>query len=188
MIDEHLEATSTKSKFANGNLWLRSMLTVLWEQFYELWDARNKFVHEEDERAMSSLLQRNLRYKLLELHGQRSAMMESDRSILLGTDSESDATAIEEFLENSNASHVQNWIRSRVTLIKKSVSNAAKSSRMNVRRITTYFRRMVSVTSREERHIQRLHEPPDRVAPPPRRVGRQDTLSRFVQRRESDSS
>ena len=79
----------------------------------------------------------------------------------MGDDAESDLAAIDRFLEASTPAHIGNWIHSRIRLVKASVKHAAVSVNLGVRRLTEFFRSQPEGQSREQRHVQRLHEPPD---------------------------
>jgi hypothetical protein len=118
-----------------GTLWTTRMITVLWKQFFAMWELWNQKVHGHDNKTSKLARHRHLANEVKFLHTQRTNVLMTDQDIFIGSN-EDDVT---NFLDNTTPKHIENWLQIWRPVIIDSAKAAAAYAITAVQPMTTYF-------------------------------------------------
>jgi hypothetical protein len=112
-------------------LWLKGLISVMWDQWYVLWEDRNQDLHGRDAQTRQSKLRQDVQRQLGEIYSQQQFMDPNVRSLLLR---DPDAHTMQSL-------HVTvNWLRTNTPIFKENIKKVRRMALQGVRSIRTYFR------------------------------------------------
>ena len=117
-------------KGRDGSSWSRKILIHIFTCWNQLWDARNKAQHGEDQSTKAIALHDQAIRELELLYSHRHLVLPRDRKFYYDD------------LDNHKSkptSTIRQWINTHQPLILKSVKDAKKRSLQNVQSLKTYF-------------------------------------------------
>ena len=110
---------------------MEGLVTVLWDQWYTLWEERNQDLHGRDNQQRQSNLRREVHRQLSNIYAKKHFLDPKVRSLLL-RDPEAHAT--------QPLQVTVNWLRMNTPIFKENVRKVRRMALEGVRSIRTYFR------------------------------------------------
>jgi exonuclease III len=77
-----MDQTKKKTKKQTGQRWQISIIGILWEQWWALWESRNKDLHGEDARSRAAAETREVHRKLRELYDIRAQLSDAVQALM----------------------------------------------------------------------------------------------------------
>ena len=110
--------------------WLIGLISVLWDQWYLLWDDRNHDLHGRDAQQRQSQLRQEVQRQLREIYAKQQFMDPNVRALLL-RDPEA---------HNTQSLQVTvNWLRMNAPIFRENIKKVRRMALKGVRSIRTYF-------------------------------------------------
>ncbi len=122
----HQVSTQTHS----GQKWQVAIITLIWEQWYEVWKLRNDDVHGKDDATRLVAERREVTRQLAAIYSQRRLMEPSFQDLLFPD--------IQQHLEQPTWV-IRNWLTIRAPGFATSIRAATARAIQNVRSIRSYF-------------------------------------------------
>jgi hypothetical protein len=133
--DQYLQEIGLYHSDTTGTLWVTRMITVIWKQFFMMWEQRNQQVHGHDKTTQRKAKRRRLASEFKHLHSKRPEVLHTDRDLFIGT-TEDD---VDTFIETATPKYIENWLQVWRPVILDSVKAAAAYALKSVPPLTTYF-------------------------------------------------
>jgi hypothetical protein len=133
--DRYLRRQKIHTVTYTGSGWSLRTLTILWNDFFVLWQARNEAIHGHDLASQQLARRRKLGFEMEFLHAQRDQVLACDSDAFIG-DTPAELT---NYLDVASASQVQNWLYTWKPFIQSSIESAKDLSLQGVRLLSTYF-------------------------------------------------
>ena len=118
------------TKNNSGQKWQVTIITLIWEQWYDLWKLRNEDVHGKDDAARAIAEKREVTRRLAAIYSQRNHMEPSFQALLFPD--------IQTHLEQPTWV-IQNWLTIRAPGFLSSIRAVKTKAIQNVRSIRSYF-------------------------------------------------
>ena len=113
-----------------GERWQVSLISLIWDKWYDMWQSRNQDLHGRDAIGRRSAERRELRRQLERIYAQRSLMEPRVQNLLMDN--------VE--AHNEQPQHVaKNWLRINQAIFRASVRRIKTLALRGVRSIRTYF-------------------------------------------------
>jgi hypothetical protein len=129
--DQYLQEQGLLYADTTGTLWVTRMITVIWRQFFTMWEARKQKVHGHDQKTQKQALHRRLAAKFIFLYQQRHEVLMTDRDLFIESN---DNDNVITFLENTSPEYIANWLQ-----IWSPVIIDSAYAILSVQPLTTYF-------------------------------------------------
>jgi hypothetical protein len=149
-IDEFLSTKPTRHPSSSGQLWVKSMILHLWDQFFVLWEERNAVVHGADSSERTKCRKLRLLREIQQLHELRPKVLPGDLIFFISS-IPADDDKLDLFVQSHGPTFIQNWINMYRPLFLKSQREASYSSTRGSRPITHYFQSIRSTVTRQSR-------------------------------------
>ena len=107
-----------------------AIIGILWEQWYELWCARNKDVHGADASQKAAIERRDLLCKLRSLYDKRNFYEPSAQELLMKDIRDH---------ESLSTRQIKNWLAINVPVLQMSYRRAQKIAIAGMKSIRHYF-------------------------------------------------
>ena len=114
------------------------MASLIWNEFFSLWESRNQVVHGADPKSTITCLKQRLLGELLRLHQDRNKMMPAHRRFLIAPTA-SDNQNITRYVESNNVSMIQMWTDLWVPRFHASIAQASELASRTTRYMTEFF-------------------------------------------------
>ena len=129
--DDFYRGEGRWSTSRNGRVWTVSVLSHVWEGWFELWDNRNALVHGNDKASRALAQRAAIERRIAALYERRGEMLPCDRDLLYGT--------VEEHLEGTTTARLVNWYNTHWPVFRASFEESKRRAITGVRSIATYF-------------------------------------------------
>jgi hypothetical protein len=123
-------AHSIESKRQTGQRWQNALIDSIWQQWFLLWELRNKALHGEGTRAQALAERRIVERTLIDIYDLRNQMEPSVQHILCRDITEHFAKPV---------SYNRNWLAVHGPLFKLSIKRAKEKAIQGVKSIRHYF-------------------------------------------------
>ena len=127
---DFLEDFGLVGKKRTGHLWVVSVMTQIWHEWYKIWEARNQVVHGHDESSRNIKKQEKAVRELSILYSKQNQLLPTDCDYLFPT--------LTEHLAKSTT-QIANWLNTYRSLFKSSIRRAARSAADGMLSIRDYF-------------------------------------------------
>ena len=121
-----------ESKDSTETTWVTNMLDTIWTGWFNVWEARNEFVHGKTKTEKQDRKRAEIEQKIRMIYENKDKYLPSERR-LLGDD-------VEEFIESKGYTALANWERVWGPLLAKSAAECRLRALRGVRPIPTYFK------------------------------------------------
>jgi hypothetical protein len=111
------------------------MITIIWKQFFIMWELRNKKVHGHDKKSSKRARHLRLANEVTFLHTKRTEVLMTDRNLFIGSNEDD----VNNFLDHTSPKHIENWLQIWRPVIIDSAKAAAAFALTAVKPMTTYF-------------------------------------------------
>ena len=120
------------NKKRNGHLWMVTVITKIWAEWYKIWEARNGVVHGHD-LASKNIIKREKAVKEVSIiYSKKDHMLPADRDYLMPT--------LAQHLTKSTTA-LENWLSTFRGLFRSSILRAKRSAAQGTLSIRDYFTR-----------------------------------------------
>ena len=117
-------------KRRSGERWQVAIISLLWEQWYELWRARNQDVHGADATKQAAIERRDLLRTLRSLYEKRNLYEPSAQELLMKDIRDH---------ESLSTKQIKNWLAINVPVLQISYRRAKKIAIAGMKSIRHYF-------------------------------------------------
>ena len=133
--DQYLQELGIHHADTTGTLWITRIITVIWKQFFLMWETRNQHVHGHDQTTRQIATHRRIATEFKHIQSPRSEVLHTNHTLFIGTNDDD----VEQFIETVTPKYLQNWLQIWRPVIQDSVKAAAAYSLLSVPPLTTYF-------------------------------------------------
>ena len=127
--------TKKKTKKQTGQRWQVAIIVILWDQWWAIWESRNKDLHGDDARSRAAAETREVHRKLRELYDLRAQLSDEVQAYLYAE--------VTEHYECPNCFN-KNWIAIHEPLLHADRKRVATRIKAGVRSIRQYLTSMVA--------------------------------------------
>jgi hypothetical protein len=131
--DQYIRRQKIHTLQNTGANWSLRTLTIVWRDFFIVWQSRNEAIHGHDTTSQQLARKRKLRLEIGFLHDNRDQVLACDSDLFLA-----DTTAtLNAHLDVTSASQTQTWLNIWKPVILSSMASAKDLSIRGVRTITS---------------------------------------------------
>jgi hypothetical protein len=133
--DQYLQANGISNPNTTGTLWVTRMITVIWRQFFTMWEQRNLKVHGHDLATRTKAQRKRLATEFRFLQSKQNEVLQTNRELFIGSTDDD----VEIFIETASPKYIQNWLAIWKPVILDSAKAAQAYAISSVPPLTTYF-------------------------------------------------
>jgi hypothetical protein len=127
----HLFHNDKVTKTVTGALWMVSLLQVIWDQIFVLWDLYKSDLHGIDVKAQATIKKRHLRQKIQALHDRRAEVRQSDQRWFIQD--------VDSYLARATPTAMTNWLATYEAIILDGIRLGHVDAIANTRSLRAYF-------------------------------------------------
>ena len=131
MQDQHLANQHNRIEQRTGTTWATGVITVLWKQWFILWETRNGIVHGHDDETRKIKDREKAEKDIHRIYKHRKTYLPRDDDLLFST--------AEIHIEGSSTTALQNWLLTHSTTFLQSAKKAKTRATLNTLSIMRYF-------------------------------------------------
>ena len=121
-----------KIQDSNGRTWVTTMLDTIWTKWFQLWEARNEFVHGKTKTEKQERKRAEIGQKIRMIYENKKKYLPSEQRLL--------GDNVEEFIKTKGYTALANWERVWGPLFAKSAADCRIRALRGVRPIPTHFK------------------------------------------------
>jgi hypothetical protein len=125
--------TNQRNKYMTGDRWQVTIISCIWDEWYKLWELRNKDLHGADEASRHAAARLEVERTLDDIYAMREHLDPGVRTLLRGD--------VAEHREESVRT-TRNWIAVHGQLFSDNVRRATERANRGMRSIRSYFGRV----------------------------------------------
>jgi hypothetical protein len=127
----HLFHNDKVTKTVTGALWMVTLLQVIWDQSFVLWDLYKSDLNGIDVKAQATIKKRHLRQKIQALHNRQAEVCQSDQRWFIPD--------VDSYLARATPTAMTNWLATYEAIILDGIRLGHVDAIANTRALRAYF-------------------------------------------------